>query len=230
MSEEALLREKAATLTRMLNLQGTIGMFGHVSVRVPGTDRCFISPGASTEKTTVRAEHMFVYNIDGTIIEHPGGLVPLEWRIHTQVHRDRPDAMCVVHLHAPHARALGVANKKLSPVFLHGSFLGTGVPTWNNPRLVVNDDQAADLSRALGKYQVAQMRGHGTVVVGTTAEEAFYCCTFLEENAQIQLQSEIMGGAIPLTEEEARDCMEGTFSPRLFALLWTFYERKVKLP
>ena len=26
---------------------------------------------------------MFVYNIDGTIIEHPGGLIPLESRIHT---------------------------------------------------------------------------------------------------------------------------------------------------
>ena len=101
MSDEAALREKAATLTRMLNWQGTIGMFGHVSVRVPGTDRCFISPGASTDKTVVRAEHMFVYNIDGTIIEHPGGLIPLEWRIHTQVHRDRPDAMCVAHLRAP---------------------------------------------------------------------------------------------------------------------------------
>jgi len=54
MNDEALLREKAATLTRMLNLQGTIGMFGHVSVRVPGTDKCFISPGASTDKTVVR--------------------------------------------------------------------------------------------------------------------------------------------------------------------------------
>ena len=153
MSDHNLLREKTATLTRMLNMQGTIGMFGHVSIRVPGTDICFISPGASTEKTTVRAEQIFTYNIDGTIIDHPGGLIPLEWRIHTQIHRDRPDAMCVCHLHAPHARALGIAGKPLKPVFLHGSFLCTGVPTWNNPRLVVNDDQAADLSRALGKHR-----------------------------------------------------------------------------
>ena len=41
-------------------------------------------------------------------------------------------------------------------------------------------------------------------------------CTFLEENAQIQLQAEIMGGAIPLSEDEARDCAERTFNPRLF--------------
>jgi ribulose-5-phosphate 4-epimerase/fuculose-1-phosphate aldolase len=227
--EQKELRAKTAALTRMLNMQGVIGMFGHVSIRMPGTDICFISPGASTEKSTVRPEQIFVYNIDGTIIEHPGGLIPLEWRIHTQIHRDRPDAMCVCHLHAPHARALGIAGKPLKPVFLHGSFLCTGVPTWNNPRLVVNDDQAADLSRALAGHRAAQMRGHGSVVVGATAEEAFFACTFLEENAQIQLQAEIAGGAIELSEDEARDCAEGTFNPRLFALLWTFYERKAQL-
>lgn len=100
MSEEDVLRAKTATLTRMLNLQGTIGMFGHVSIRVPGTDKCFISPGASTEKTTVRPEQIFTYNIDGTIIDNPGGLVPLEWRIHTQIHRDRPDVSArLVSLH-----------------------------------------------------------------------------------------------------------------------------------
>src|SRR5580704_7870875 len=69
MSEEEILRAKTATLTRMLNLQGTIGMFGHVSIRMPGTDKCFISPGASTDKTTVRPEQIFTYNIDGTIID-----------------------------------------------------------------------------------------------------------------------------------------------------------------
>src|SRR5262249_59584659 len=47
MNDETALRRKTATLTRMLNLQGTIGMFGHVSVRVPGTDRILLSPAAA---------------------------------------------------------------------------------------------------------------------------------------------------------------------------------------
>src|SRR6202008_3759201 len=143
MSEEEILRAKTATLTRMLNLQGTIGMFGHVSIRVPGTDKCFISPGASTDKATVRPENIFTYDIDGTIIDHPGGLIPLEWRIHTQIHRDRPDAMCIAHLHAPHARALGVAGKDVVPGFVHGSFLHGGVPTWDNPRPVGGDGRTS---------------------------------------------------------------------------------------
>ena len=71
MSEEEILRVKTATLTRMLNLQGTIGMFGHVSIRVPGTDTCFISPGASTDKTTVRPEQILP-----TISTAPSSTIP----------------------------------------------------------------------------------------------------------------------------------------------------------
>src|SRR3954467_4980901 len=229
MDDETTLRRKTATLTRMLNLQGTIGMFGHVSVRVPGTNRVLLSPGGGTDKSTVQPDEIFVFDIDGNIVHHPGGLIPLEWRIHTRIHRDRPECMCIAHLHARHGTVLGIAGHDVVPVFLHGSFLHGGVPTWNNPRLVVNDDQAADLSRALGDKIAVQMRGHGSVVVGESAEAAFFGCTFLEENASKQLEAEIMGGAIALSADEARDCSESTYNPRLFKLLWTYYESKVAL-
>lgn len=227
MDDEVVLRRKTAILTRMLNFQGAIGMFGHVSIRVPGTNRVLISPGGGIDKSTVQPEDIFVFDIDGTIIEHPRGHVPIEWRIHTQIHRDRPDAMCIAHLHARHATVLGIAGRDIVPVFLHGAFLRGGVPTWNNPRLVMTDEQAADLSRTLSDKLAVQMRGHGSVVVGDSAEATFFACTFLEENACKQLEAEILGGAIPLSPEEALDCANGTFNPRLFGLLWAYYEQKV---
>ena len=56
MNDEALLREKTATLTRMLNLQGTIGMFGHVSVRVPApTDASSARAPAPTRPSCARS-------------------------------------------------------------------------------------------------------------------------------------------------------------------------------
>lgn len=228
MADEAELRCKTATITRMLNMQGSIGMFGHVSVRVPGTNRILLSPGGGIEKSTVRPEDVFVFDIDGDIIEKPEhGHVPIEWRIHTRIHRDRPEAMCIAHLHARHATVLGIAGREIVPVFLHGAFLRAGVPTWNNPRLVMNDEQAADLSRTLGDKLAVQMRGHGSVVVGESAEAAFFAATFLEENACKQLEAEAAGGAVPLDPDEALDCANGTYNQRLFDLLWSYYERKV---
>jgi len=95
---------------------------------------------------------------------------------------------------------------------------------------VVNDEQAADLAHTLGDKIAVQMRGHGCVVVGDSAEAALFACTFLEENADKQLAAEGLGGAIALSADEASDCAKRTYNPRLFGLLWTYYERKVELP
>jgi ribulose-5-phosphate 4-epimerase/fuculose-1-phosphate aldolase len=225
---ESDLRKKVAVMCMMLNLQGSIGMFGHVSIRVPGTERILLSPGAGSEKGAVKPEDVFVFHIGGEILEHPGGEIPLEWRIHTQIHRDRPEIMSITHLHAQHSTLLGIAGRELVPVFLHGAFLHTGVPTWDDPRLVVNDAQAASLSAALGNHVAVQQRGHGSVVVGESAEIAFFRSTFLEENARKQVEAEILGGALPLRPEEAADCARGTFNPRLLGLLWNYYQRKAE--
>jgi ribulose-5-phosphate 4-epimerase/fuculose-1-phosphate aldolase len=225
---ESDLRTKVAVMCMMLNLQGSIGMFGHVSIRVPGTERILLSPGAGSEKGAVKPEHVFVFHLNGEILEHPGGEIPLEWRIHTQIHRDRPEIMSITHLHAQHSTLLGIAGRELVPVFLHGAFLHTGVPTWDDPRLVVNDVQAASLSAALGNHVAVQQRGHGSVVVGESAEIAFFRSTFLEENARKQVEAEILGGALPLRPEEAADCARGTFNPRLLGLLWNYYQRKAE--
>ena len=228
--DEPRLRHKLAVMCRMLGHQGLIGMFGHVSIRVPGTDRVLITPGAGSEKTAVRDEDIFVYDVSGTILEHPGGddplEIPAEWRIHTQIHRDRPNAMCIAHLHAHYSTVLGIGGREVVPVFMHGAVLHSGVPTWDNPRLVVNDDMAASLSQELGDHIAVQMRGHGSVIVADCAEIAFFICTFMEENSRRQLEAEVLGGAIPLSAEEMADCARGALNPRLFSLLWQYYERR----
>src|SRR5579871_3706809 len=103
-ADEAAWRRKTAVMCRILGMQGSIGLFGHISVRIPGSDVVLITPGAGSEKTAVRTDEIFVFGLDGAIHDHPGGdrpmQIPAEWRIHTQIHRDRPEVMAVAHLHA----------------------------------------------------------------------------------------------------------------------------------
>jgi ABC-type nitrate/sulfonate/bicarbonate transport system substrate-binding protein len=175
----------------------------------------------------VQPDEIFVFDIDGNIVHHPGGLIPLEWRIHTRIHRDRPECMCIAHLHARHATVLGIAGHDLVPVFLHGSFLHGGVPTWNNPRLVVNDAQAADLSRALGD-KIAGADARSRQRRGRRQRRSRVLRLHLPGGKRLQAT----GGRdhrrrIALSADEARDCSESTYNPRSSSCLWTFYESKV---
>ena len=203
--EEMALRSKLAIMCRVLGMQNSIGLYGHVSLRVPDTDIVLMTPGAGSRKTRVRMDQIFVFNLAGNILNHPGGdrpmQIPAEWRIHTQIHKDRPEVMCIAHLHARASTLMGIAGRAIEPVYSQGAVIAGGVPVWDDPRMVLDDAGAIALSKALGKHVACQMRGHGSVVVGESAELCLQTCTFMEENAQYQLDAELLGGYKPFPPE-----------------------------
>ncbi|MGH7033697.1 MAG: class II aldolase/adducin family protein [Stellaceae bacterium] len=229
--EDWACRRKLAILCRIAGQHGLIGLFGHISMRIPATDLVLITPGAGAEKTAVRADQIFVFGLDGTILHHPGGdfpiTIPAEYRIHTRIHRDRPEIMCVAHLHSPHSTLLGVVNRPIVPVFNQAFMFGAGVPTWDDPRLVLNDAMAADLSKALGDKLACQMRGHGSVVLGETPEVALMNCISIEENARLQIAAEPFGGAVPFPREMIEDAMRLRGQVQVAKVVWEYHERKV---
>jgi len=229
--EEMALRRKLAVMCRIVGLQGSIGLFGHISIRVPDTDIVLITPGAGSRKTRVRTDQIFAFDLAGKIHFHPGGdrpmQIPIEWRIHTQIHRDRPEILSVAHLHARASTLLGIAGREIVPVFSQGAVAHGGIPTWDDPRLVVGDESAAALSRALGKSVACQMRGHGSVVVGETAELCLQACTFIEENAQYQIDAESLGGAKPFPREIWDALGAQRRATGGAQLLWNYWEQIV---
>ena len=58
-------RRQLAVMCRMVGMQGSIGMFGHISLRIPKTDLVLITPGAGADKTEVRADQIFVFDLHG---------------------------------------------------------------------------------------------------------------------------------------------------------------------
>ena len=234
--EEMALRKKLAIMCRILGMQNSIGLYGHVSIRVPDSDIVLLTPGAGSRKTRVRIDQIFVFNLTGSILHHPGGdrpvQIPAEWRIHTQIHKDRPEILSVAHLHARASTLMGIAGRDIVPVYSQGGVIAGGVPTWDDPRLVLDDTAASALSQALGKHAACQMRGHGSVVVGETAELCLQACTFIEENAQYQVDAERLGGYKPFPKEiwESMAAQRRTAITRGggSGLLWDYWEQLVE--
>ncbi|HEY3920140.1 MAG TPA: class II aldolase/adducin family protein, partial [Stellaceae bacterium] len=117
------------------------------------------------------------------------------------MHKDRPEALSIAHLHARASTLMGIAGRDIEPVYSQGGTVAGGVPTWDDPRMVLDDTAAVALSKALGKHVACQMRGQGSVVVGETAEACLQTCLFMEENAQYQIDAELLGGYKPFPKE-----------------------------
>src|SRR4051794_29580329 len=117
--QEADLKKMVARSCRILGHQGvTRGSFGHVSVRVPGTNRILIkAKGPDEEALEFAAERdVIAIDIDGNVLDAPQGLTaPNETAMHLAVLRRRPEVNCVIHSHPDWVVVLTAANKPLVP-------------------------------------------------------------------------------------------------------------------
>ncbi len=91
---------------------------GHVSARIPGTDKVLIlghihSEGRSLIDTDV--DDIVTVDIDGNWLE--GRIEPVDERfLHLEIMKARPDVTSVVHAHPTYATAFGIAGVNILPV------------------------------------------------------------------------------------------------------------------
>ena len=69
--------------------------------------------------------------------------------------------------------------------------------------LVRNNTLGAELAKSLGEHSLVLMRGHGSMVVGTSLRQAVFRGVYAEVNARLQSDAMKLGGVTYLTAGEA---------------------------
>jgi ribulose-5-phosphate 4-epimerase/fuculose-1-phosphate aldolase len=190
--DEGELRELVATAGRVLYQQGLVDYLGHLSARVPGTDRVVVKPKHSTRTRgmhSLTAADMVVVDLDGRLVEGEER-APAEVFIHTEIYRARPDVLSVCHTHQPSATLLGVIGADLLPVLHVPSVLTDGgrMPTWPCPLLVTSPERGSELAAALGDATLCHLQGHGIVTVAADVPTATVVAVALEQLAEANLR------------------------------------------
>ncbi len=203
MTNENHLREQLATCTRIFAMQGMIGVFGHVSVYQPETQRVFITPGMGSDKAKLRPEQMICTDLDGRPLEGKDG-PPVEWPIHTGLHRARQDALAVAHLHTPYATLFTIAKREFKPVTLQGAIFSDGIPLYPEAQLITTPARASGLLKNMGEKRAVLLRGHGIVVAGKNLQEVLFASLVLEDDAKKTMQAATLGEVGTISPEECR--------------------------
>jgi ribulose-5-phosphate 4-epimerase/fuculose-1-phosphate aldolase len=203
MTTESELREQLATCARIFAMQGMIGVFGHVSVYQPETRRVFITPGMGSDKAMLRAEQIICTDLDGKTLEGKDG-PPVEWPIHTALHRERQDALAVAHLHTPCGTLFTIAKREFKPVTLQGAIFSDGVPFYPEAQLITTPERAHGLWKIMGEKRAVLLRGHGIVVVGRNLQEVLFASLVLEDDAKKTMQAATLGEVGTISPEECR--------------------------
>ncbi len=191
--------------------EGVLDGFGHISVRDPGNpERFFIA--RSMAPALVTLEDLVSVDLDGVVHDAQGRHTYVERFIHSEIFRARPEVMSIIHSHSPAVIPFGVTGARLRPICHMSGFLGAVTPVYEirhsagetSDLLIRNQALGVSLAQCLGQANVALMRGHGSVTVGTSIQQAVYRGIYTESNARLQALAAPLGDINYLTDAEAQ--------------------------
>jgi len=211
------LKEKVALSCRIIGNRGlTRGAFGHVSARIPGTDRILIKSKGPDEEAVefATARDIILIDIEGAVLEAPPGLdAPNETAMHPAVYRRRPQVMSVIHSHPDWIVALTAAEKPLVPLFAAydppGMRLCTdGIPVYPRSVTIVNDELGDDFMRTMGEKDACLLRGHGLTTAGRSVEDCTSRSLTVYELARMNYLAYAIGEPKPVPQQDIDEYAE----------------------
>jgi L-ribulose-5-phosphate 4-epimerase len=219
------LKKDIVSACRILSQQKLVEGFGHVSARIPDSDRFIITPRISL--AVIQEYQLLTMNFDGEVVDG-GDAPPFEAWLHTAIMKAKPKVNAITRIHARVANMFSVTDRKLEPVHNHGSFFAGGVPVYHRPDLIATADLGNEVATALADKPAVLLRGNGQVTVGRTIPEAVMMAIYLEEAAEILFGALQIGTPITLTLEESDKRRLEALPPVDMERAWNFFKTRVE--
>ena len=163
-----------------LNLHESVA--NHFSYAVSADGSQFLVNPFGRHFSNIRASELLLLDANSETAEKAD---PTAWAIHGAMHRNAPQARCVMHVHSKYATVLAsLADSALPPidqntmryfnrVAIDDGFDGMGL-----------GDEAERLTTTLGNKRVLIMGNHGVMVVGNSIARAFDELFYFERACQ----------------------------------------------
>lgn len=220
----ARLRQEVFDACRVLVGEGLVEAYGHVSARLPGTDRFVVTPRYAP--SLLRGpEDLLVVDLDGRVVEGDAD-PPLEVWMHTEVYRRRADVGALCRTHSFAATAWSTLAEPLRPVHGFGAFLGVEVPVFETPFLITTPELGWAVAETLGAGEAVLLRGNGQLVAGRNVGEACVKAVFLEQSARLHLAARAAGRPVVWTAEEVARRTGPDVPYDHFGRAWRYYRAK----
>jgi len=209
----------------MLERAEVIDFNGHFSWRVPGQDHMLINSGASV-RSALTVNDIVTIDFDGNLIEGDA-VPPMEFHIHSEIYRRRPDVNSVVHTHPTWSTLFSMTGNVVRPVIMQASVLGE-IQHFPKTASINNKPLGEALAECLGAHRIAMLKSHGAVVAAEGILETFVLAFYLEENAHRQYLAQQIGEPMVLSPEQVETIGRNLWKPNLLKKVWDYHAGKLR--
>jgi len=182
----------------------TPGYSGNISARY--RDGLLITTSGSANGYLSKKDIVYT-DFNGNSLEK-GKKPSSEKFLHIEIYKQRPELNFVIHVHAPYLSSFASAGKDLmAPIMAENVFYFGGIPLADYA-LPSTKELVDNTIKYFNDYDAVLMANHGFVIGSKTMEDAYLKLELAESYAQVVLNTEILGGAKYLTEDEANKILE----------------------
>lgn len=225
MNEMHDLKRQLADALSMMERAEVIDFNGHMSCRLPGTDHVLINSGGSV-RSALCADDIIAIDLDGRPVDGDEA-PPMEFHLHTEIYRRRPDVNAVAHTHPLWSTLFSMVGEVVEPVTMQAAVMGP-VQYFQKTASINQKPLAEELASCLGPHRVCMMRSHGAVTAGGDVVEAFVLAVYLEETARRQYLARALGTPYTLGAREIESIGANLRRPHLLRKVWDYHHARLR--
>jgi ribulose-5-phosphate 4-epimerase/fuculose-1-phosphate aldolase len=201
---------------------------GHLSWRDPAGRGLWMKRSRIGMDEAWSADDMILIDFDGKQLAGSGSC-HVEWPIHAEILRSRPEVNAVGHTHAFYSQIFSTTDEPLRPVGKQGAWFDE-VPKFRETcNLIRTPELGRSLATTLAGNDAVFMMSHGIAFVGRTIREMTLVGVFLEKavHAHVAIASSGMKYSWP-SAEDIRGKRGVTRTERGIDNYWEYLERHLE--
>lgn len=182
----------------------TPGYSGNISARYK---KGLLITASGSSNGYLKSNQIVYTDFEGKSLEK-GKKPSSEKFLHIEIYKQRPDINYIIHVHAPYLSSFASAGKDLmAPIMAENVFYFGGIPLADYA-LPSTMELVDNTVKFFNEYDAVLMANHGFIVGAKTIEDAYLKLELAESYAQVVLNTEILGGAKYLSNEQEKEILE----------------------
>ncbi|OWJ89655.1 class II aldolase [Pseudomonas sp. A46] len=188
---EQTLRTDLAAAYRLLALNGwSDQVFTHISVRLPSDEPAFLINEYGLRPEEVTASNLVPIDVNGRKLDDRFPEVnPAGFTIHSAIHMNRHDAVCVMHTHTLAGMAVAALEEGLLPLNQTNMTFYDRIAYYDYEGVPLDLEVRGRIVAALGDSKAMILRNHGLLTTGRSVAEAYLLMYYLNQACEIQLEA-----------------------------------------
>jgi ribulose-5-phosphate 4-epimerase/fuculose-1-phosphate aldolase len=216
-SLERSVKQELVDAVRMLTHAELIDHSGHCSARRDASS-FYINSGASV-RGALTVEDIVAVDLDGKPMHPDAPRPPLEFPIHAEIYRARPETNAVIHTHPQWSTYLTSAGIRPEVVYAQAALLGS-MPVMDSPLSINTKAMGERMVLEMGDQAVILLKAHGVVCAGDSLLQCFAFTNYLEENCRRQYMTMQVGDPYLFSDEEKSIFRKSLNSPAMLKKVW----------